>query len=98
MTTETITTTTSTSETLTNTSVEATQLSPQTQQFISQLSNVIQLLTTSLSGNTLTKNPHPQVSMPDNNSAEMLPDVSDYPPINVLPATAIIDNPTYQHC
>ena len=98
MTTGTVTTTTSTSETLTNTSVEATQLSPQTQQFISQLSNVIQLLTTSLSGNTLTKNPHPQVSMPDNNSAEMLPDVSDHPPINVLPATTIIDNPTYQHC
>ena len=97
MTTGTVTTTTSTSKTLTNTSVEATQLSPQTQQLILQLSNVIQLLTT-LGGNTLTNNPHPQVSMLDNNSAEMLSDVSDHPPINVPSATTIIDNPTYQHC
>ena len=93
MTTGSVTTTTSTSETLNNTSVEATQLSPQTQQLISQLSNVIQLLTTSLSGNTLTNNPHPQVSLPDNNSAEMLLDVSDHPPVNAPPATTIIDNP-----
>ena len=48
--------------------------------------------TTSLSGNTWTNNPHPQVFMPDNNSVEMLPDICDKPPINALPTTTNIDN------
>ena len=77
-----------------NTSLGATQQqSPQTQQLISQLSNVIQLLTTCLSGNVLTNNPHPQVSMTDNNSAEVLSKVSDNPPVNAPAVTSITDNP-----
>ena len=55
---QTITTTINMSEKPDNTSMGAMQQqSPQTQQLISQLSNVIQLLTTSLSGNALTNNP-----------------------------------------
>ena len=82
------------SETPDNTSMGATQQqSPQTQQLISQLSNVIQFLTTSLSGNALTNNPHPQVSMTDNNSAEVLSEVSDNPPVNASAAATITDNP-----
>ena len=54
--------------------------SPQTQELISQLSNLIQLLTTLLSGNTPTNHHLPQVPMPNDNSAELLSEVSDNSP------------------
>ena len=93
-TTQTTTTSINTSETPDNTSVGATQQqSPQTQQLLSQLSNVLQLLTTSLSGNALTNNPHPQVSMTDNNSAVVLSKACDDPPVNAPAAANITDNP-----
>ena len=97
-TTQTATTSIHTSATPDNTSVGATQLqSPQAGQLISQLSNVLQLLTTSLSGNALTNNPHPQVSMINSNSAEVLSEASDNPPVNApinpRAAATITDNP-----
>ena len=83
-TTQTTTVSINTSKTPDNTSVGATQQqSPQTQQLLSQLSKVLQLLTTSLSGNALTNNSHPQVSMTDNNSAEILSNISK--PLGVAP-------------
>ena len=66
----------------------ATQL-PQTQKLLSQLSSVVHLLTTSLSGNAPINNPHPQVATPNDNSAEVLSEASDNPPVNPLPATTI---------
>ena len=93
-TTQTTTVSINTSKTPDNTSVGATQQqSPQTQQLISQLSNVLQLLTTSLNGNALTNNPHLQVSIADNNSAEVLSKASDNPPVDAPAAATITDNP-----
>ena len=82
---ETATTSTSTSET-------ATQ-PPQTQELISQLSSVIQLLTTSLSGNAPISNPHTQAATPNDSSAEVLSEASDNLTMNPPPATVVMDNP-----
>ena len=61
----------------------------QTQEIISQLSNVIQLLIPSLNSSTSTNHNQPQVSMPNDESAETLSEVSDNPP---LPPIATTDN------
>ena len=89
------------SETPVTTSAGTAQLStPQTQQLISQLSNMVQLLISSLTGgNALLNTPQPQmqVTMPDAanaHSTEVLSkvsEVSDNPPINV--PLLINDNP-----
>ena len=82
----------STSKTLHNISATATQ-PPQTQELISQLSSIIQPLTTSLSGNVPINNSHSQVTMPNNNSAEVLSEASINPTMNPPPASVVTDNP-----
>ena len=86
---ETSTTPTDTSETTPTTTVVAAQhQSLQTQELVSQLSNVIQLLTTSLSGNAPINSTQPQGPLPNEDSAEVLSEVSDNPPTLLIRVSA----------
>ena len=81
------------SETIPTTIMVATQNQPlQTQELVSQLSNVIQLLTTSLSGSASISSTQPQGPLPNEDSAEVLSKVSDDPPNTVSPCTSTTAN------
>ena len=87
------TTPTDTSETTPTTTVVAAQHQPfQTQELVSQLSNVIQLLTTSLSGSAPINSTQPQGPPPNEESAEVLSEVSDNPPNTVNPCISTTAN------
>ena len=73
---------------------DAQSLLLQSEQLISQLSNVIQLLTTSLSGNTLTNHHQPQVPTPNDESAERLSEASDNPPLPPIATTNTPPSPS----
>ena len=87
------TTPTDMSETTPTTAVVAAQHQPfQTQELFSQLSNVIQFLTTLLSGSAPINSTQPQGPPPNEESAEVLSEVSDNPPNTVNPCISTTAN------